>query len=40
MALWRRLLAELLGNAFPAALVIGFGIAAQRLSRGATPTHV
>jgi glycerol uptake facilitator-like aquaporin len=36
MALWRRLLAELLGSAFLAALVIGSGIAAQRLSPGAT----
>jgi len=35
-ALWRRLLAELLGSAFLAALVIGSGIAAQRLSPGAT----
>jgi glycerol uptake facilitator-like aquaporin len=35
MALWRRLLAELLGSAFVAALVIGSGIAAQRLSPGA-----
>jgi len=34
--LWRRLLAELLGSAFLAALVIGSGIAAQRLSPGAT----
>ena len=32
MALWRRLLAELLGSAFLAAVVIGSGIAAQRLS--------
>jgi len=32
MALWRRLLAELLGSAFLAAIVIGSGIAAQRLS--------
>src|SRR5215468_1811939 len=32
--LWRRLLAELLGSAFLAALVIGSGIAAQRLSPG------
>jgi arsenate reductase len=31
-ALWRRLLAELLGSAFLAATVIGSGIAAQRLS--------
>ena len=36
MALWRRLLAELLGSAFLAAVVIGSGIAAQRLSPGAT----
>ncbi|HEY3733660.1 MAG TPA: MIP/aquaporin family protein [Streptosporangiaceae bacterium] len=35
-ALWRRLLAELLGSAFLAALVIGSGIAAQRLSPGDT----
>jgi glycerol uptake facilitator-like aquaporin len=35
-ALWRRLLAELLGSAFLAALVIGSGIAAQQLSPGAT----
>jgi arsenate reductase len=34
--LWRRLLAELLGSAFLAALVIGSGIAAQRLSPGQT----
>ena len=32
MALWRRLLAELLGSAFLAAVVIGSGLAAQRLS--------
>jgi glycerol uptake facilitator-like aquaporin len=32
--LWRRLLAEFLGSAFLAALVIGSGIAAQRLSPG------
>ncbi len=32
VALWRRLLAELLGSAFLAAIVIGSGIAAQRLS--------
>src|SRR5947208_7429192 len=32
----RRLLAELLGSAFLAALVIGSGIAAQRLSPGST----
>ena len=32
VALWRRLLAELLGSAFLAAVVIGSGIAAQRLS--------
>src|SRR5438270_1319807 len=30
--LWRRLLAEFLGSAFLAAIVIGSGIAAQRLS--------
>ncbi len=33
-ALWRRLLAELLGSAFLAAIVIGSGIAAQELSPG------
>ena len=32
VALWRRLLAELLGSAFLAAVVIGSGIAAQQLS--------
>jgi arsenate reductase len=36
MALWRRLLAELLGSAFLAAVVIGSGIAAQHLSPGDT----
>jgi glycerol uptake facilitator-like aquaporin len=36
VALWRRLLAELLGSAFLAALVIGSGIAAQNLSPGDT----
>ena len=36
MALWRRLLAEMLGSAFLAAVVIGSGIAAQRLSPGDT----
>jgi len=35
-ALWRRLLAEFLGSAFLAAVVIGSGIAAQRLSPAAT----
>src|SRR6266700_6254633 len=35
IALWRRLLAELLGSAFLAAAVIGSGIAAQNLSPGA-----
>jgi glycerol uptake facilitator-like aquaporin len=35
-ALWRRLMAELLGSAFLAAVVIGSGIAAQRLSPGNT----
>jgi len=35
-ALWRRRLAELLGSAFLAAVVIGSGIAAQRLSPGGT----
>ena len=34
-ALWRRLLAEILGSAFLAAVVIGSGIAAQKLSPGA-----
>jgi arsenate reductase len=34
--LWRQLLAELLGSAFLAAVVIGSGIAAQRLSPGQT----
>jgi glycerol uptake facilitator-like aquaporin len=34
-ALWRRELAEMLGSAFLAAVVIGSGIAAQRLSPGA-----
>jgi len=34
--LWRRLLAEFLGSGFLAALVIGSGIAAQRLSPGQT----
>jgi glycerol uptake facilitator-like aquaporin len=33
--LWRRLIAEFLGSAFLAAVVIGSGIAAQRLSPGA-----
>ena len=36
VALWRRLLAELLGSAFLTATVIGSGIAAQRLSPGTT----
>ncbi len=36
VALWRRLVAEFLGSAFLAALVIGAGIAAQRLSPGDT----
>ena len=35
-SLWRLLLAELLGGAFLAAVVIGSGIAAQRLSPGDT----
>src|SRR3954447_16216907 len=35
-ALWRRALAEFLGSAFLAAIVIGSGIAAQRLSPGDT----
>jgi arsenate reductase len=34
VVLWRRLLAELLGSAFLAAVVIGSGIAAQNLSPG------
>jgi glycerol uptake facilitator-like aquaporin len=34
--LWRRLFAEFLGSAFLAAVVIGSGIAAQRLSPGQT----
>ena len=34
LALWRRLLAELLGSAFLAAIVVGSGIAAQQLSPG------
>ena len=36
VALWRRLTAEFLGSAFLAALVIGSGMAAQRLSPGDT----
>jgi glycerol uptake facilitator-like aquaporin len=36
VALWRKLTAEFLGSAFLAALVIGSGIAAQRLSPGDT----
>jgi glycerol uptake facilitator-like aquaporin len=36
VTLWRRLAAEFLGSGFLAALVIGSGIAAQRLSPGAT----
>jgi glycerol uptake facilitator-like aquaporin len=36
VALWRRLLAEFLGSAFLAAVVIGSGIAAQRYSPGTT----
>ena len=36
IALWRRLLAELLGSAFLAAVVVGSGIAAQRYSPGDT----
>ena len=35
-ALWRRLFAELVGSAFLAAIVVGSGIAAQRLSPGET----
>jgi glycerol uptake facilitator-like aquaporin len=34
--LWRRLVAEMLGSAFLTAVVIGSGIAAQRLSPGTT----
>jgi len=34
VVLWRRLLAELLGSAFLAAVVVGSGIAAQQLSPG------
>jgi glycerol uptake facilitator-like aquaporin len=36
VAFWRRILAEFLGSAFLAAVVIGSGIAAQRLSPGQT----
>jgi len=36
VALWRRLIAEFLGSAFLAAVVIGSGIAAQQLSPGTT----
>ena len=36
VVLWRRLTAEFLGSAFLAAVVIGSGIAAQRLSPGQT----
>jgi arsenate reductase len=36
VALWRRLAAEFLGSGFLAAIVIGSGIAAQRLSPGDT----
>jgi arsenate reductase len=36
IALWRRLTAEFLGSAFLAAIVIGSGIAAQKLSPGDT----
>jgi len=36
VVLWRRLVAEFLGSAFLAALVIGSGIAAQKLSPGNT----
>src|SRR5258707_12975195 len=35
-ALWRRVAAEFIGSAFLAAIVIGSGIAAQRLSPGDT----
>ena len=34
VVLWRRLVAEILGSAFLAAVVIGSGIAAQQLSPG------
>jgi glycerol uptake facilitator-like aquaporin len=36
VVLWRRLTAEFAGSAFLAAVVIGSGIAAQRLSPGQT----
>jgi glycerol uptake facilitator-like aquaporin len=36
VALWRRLIAEFLGSAFLAAIVIGSGVAAQQLSPGTT----
>jgi glycerol uptake facilitator-like aquaporin len=36
VVLWRRLLAEFLGSAFLAAIVIGSGVAAQQLSPGTT----
>jgi glycerol uptake facilitator-like aquaporin len=36
VVLWRRLVAELLGSAFLTAVVVGSGIAAQRLSPGTT----
>jgi glycerol uptake facilitator-like aquaporin len=36
VTLWRRVTAEFLGSGFLAAVVIGSGIAAQRLSPGAT----
>ncbi|MDP9073891.1 MAG: aquaporin family protein [Actinomycetota bacterium] len=36
VVLWRRLVAELLGSAFLAAVVVGSGIAAQQLSPGNT----
>ncbi len=36
ITMWRRLLAELLGSAFLAAVVVGSGIAAQNLSPGDT----
>ena len=35
-SLWRRLLAEFLGSLLLAAVVVGSGIAAQRLSPGST----
>jgi glycerol uptake facilitator-like aquaporin len=40
VALWRQLLAELLGSAFLAAVVIGSGIAAQRHAAAYMPAQV